>query len=112
MVDRPNSWLMTARIGETCVDANLMGAEGVPHEPLPDRADRDSDRVQSLVAPSGWLQSRAVARFFGVKTDTLKHWRAQGKGPQGWRRVSPTVVMYPVSEVKKFHEQWSQSITN
>lgn len=57
----------------------------------------------------GWMQSPAVAKMFGVKTGTLNKWRQQGKGPKGWKRVSPTVVVYPISEVMKFHEQWKQS---
>jgi len=57
------------------------------------------------------MQSPAVAMRFGVKTGTLNKWRQQGKGPKGWKRVSPTVVVYPVSEVRRFEEQWEQADT-
>ena len=55
-----------------------------------------------------WMKSSAVARRLGLETDTLKKWRAQGKGPKGWKRVSPTVVMYPVAEVLHFEKQWHE----
>jgi len=54
----------------------------------------------------GWMQSPAVAKRFGIQTGTLNKWRQHGKGPRSWKRVSPTVVVYPVSEVLKFEEQW------
>jgi hypothetical protein len=55
-----------------------------------------------------WMKSSAVARRLGLETDTLKKWRAQGKGPKGWRRVRPTVVMNPVAEVLRFEMQWHE----
>jgi hypothetical protein len=58
---------------------------------------------------AGWMQSKAVAKLLGVKTNTLKKWRGQGKGPKGWKRVAPTVVMYPVAEVNDFQHQWGNN---
>ena len=55
---------------------------------------------------TAWLKSSAVARRLGIETDTLKKWRAQGKGPKGWKRVSRTVVMYPVADVLQFEQTW------
>lgn len=60
------------------------------------------------LAEAAWMKSSAVARRLGLQTDTLKKWRAQGKGPKGWKRISPTVVMYPVSEVVQFEERWHE----
>lgn len=57
----------------------------------------------------GWMLSPAVARRFGIKTGTLNKWRQQDRGPKGWKRVSRTVVAYPVSEVLKFEQQWGQT---
>jgi hypothetical protein len=62
------------------------------------------------VHDEGWMQSPAVAKRFGIQTGTLNKWRQHGKGPQGWKRVSPTVVVYPVSEVLKFEAQWKESV--
>jgi transposase-like protein len=55
---------------------------------------------------TAWMRSSAVARRLGLETDTLKKWRSQAKGPKGWKRVSPTVVMYPVAEVLQFETTW------
>jgi hypothetical protein len=66
-------------------------------------ADQDTQRLEK------WLQSGAVATFLGIKTGTLKKWRSQGRGPQGWARVSPTSVMYPVTEVLRFSQQWERT---
>ena len=53
-----------------------------------------------------WMRSSAVACRLGIKTDTLKKWRAQGKGPSGWKRTSATAVMYTVTTVLQFEEKW------
>lgn len=71
-----------------------------------------ADEGIAPIVERGWLQSGAVAKLFGMKTGTLKKWRAAGKGPRGWKRVAPTVVMYPVTEVVRFHERWQQASTN
>lgn len=55
---------------------------------------------------SGWMRSGAVAARLGLKTGTLRKWRTEGRGPAGWRRVSPTCVMYPVSGVLEFEASW------
>ncbi len=59
-----------------------------------------------MLTETAWMKSSAVARRLGIETCTLKKWRTQGKGPKCWRRVSSTVVMYPVSELLKFEETW------
>lgn len=43
-----------------------------------------------------------VAHLLGIKTATLAKWRRQGRGPQGWFHVSPTLVVYPLEEVERF----------
>jgi transposase-like protein len=48
------------------------------------------------------IPARDVARMIGIKTATLAKWRRFGKGPQGWREISPTLVTYPASEVDRF----------
>jgi len=48
------------------------------------------------------IPARDVARMIGVKTATLAKWRRFGKGPGGWRRMSPTLVTYPAVEVEQF----------
>jgi transposase-like protein len=58
---------------------------------------------------TAWMRSSAVARRLGLATDTLKKWRSQEKGPKGWKRVSPTVVMYPVAEVLQFEKTWHEA---
>jgi len=55
-----------------------------------------------------WMKSSAVAQRLGIQTGTLKKWRAEGKGPKGWRRISRTVVMYPVAEVLRFEQTWHE----
>ncbi|MCU1349876.1 MAG: hypothetical protein JWO56_2906 [Acidobacteria bacterium] len=50
------------------------------------------------------IPARDVARMIGIKTATLAKWRRLGKGPQGWRAVSATLVTYPASEVERFIE--------
>lgn len=84
-----------------------------PHpSPIAEEALEPGARVRTfgsnrvVVEAEGWMQSPAVARRFGVKTGTLNKWRQQGKGPKGWKRISPTVVVYPVFEVLKFEQQW------
>lgn len=54
----------------------------------------------------GWMRSGAVAARLGLKTGTLRKWRSDGRGPAGWRRVSATCVMYPVSSVLRFEASW------
>jgi transposase-like protein len=48
------------------------------------------------------IPARDVARMIGIKTATLAKWRRLGKGPNGWREMSLTLVTYPVAEVKRF----------
>ena len=48
------------------------------------------------------IPARDVARIIGIKTATLAKWRRLGKGPKGWREMSPTLVTYPASEVERF----------
>ena len=57
-----------------------------------------------------WMKSSAIAHRLGLETDTLKKWRSQGKGPKGWKRISRTVVMYPVAEVLRFEKQWHEPV--
>jgi transposase-like protein len=48
------------------------------------------------------IAARDVARMIGIKTATLAKWRRLGKGPGGWREMSPTLVTYPVDAVVRF----------
>ncbi len=48
------------------------------------------------------IAARGVARMIGVRTATLAKWRRLGKGPRGWREISPTLVKYPAAEVQRF----------
>jgi transposase-like protein len=48
------------------------------------------------------IPARDVARMIGIKTATLAKWRRLGKGPKGWREMSPTLVTYPAEEVERF----------
>jgi hypothetical protein len=48
------------------------------------------------------IPARDAACMIGIKTATLAKWRRLGKGPKGWREISLTLVMYPVTEVKRF----------
>ncbi len=48
------------------------------------------------------VPARMAARLLGVKIGTLAKWRYLGKGPGGWLRISPTCVVYPVSEISRF----------
>jgi transposase-like protein len=56
------------------------------------------------------MLSGAVAKRLGVKTSTLKKWRSVGKGPEAWRRVSTTVVVYLVSGVSEFERKWGAQL--
>ena len=53
-----------------------------------------------------YMQARAVAKRLGIKTDTLKRWRRDGRGPRGWKKSGKTVVLYPVAEI----EAWIRSL--
>ncbi len=59
-----------------------------------------------MLTETAWMRSSAVAQKLGIATSTLKKWRTQKKGPKGWKRISSTVVMYPVSEILSFEETW------
>ncbi len=48
------------------------------------------------------VSAREVAKILGVKVATLAKWRQLGKGPKGWLPISPTCVVYAVSEIKRF----------
>jgi hypothetical protein len=50
------------------------------------------------------LTSREIARLLGIKTRTLARWRAQGRGPVGWIRLSPTLLALPVSALNAYIE--------
>jgi transposase-like protein len=52
--------------------------------------------------PEERIAAREVARMIGIKTATLAKWRRLGKGPKGWREMSPTLITYPVAEVAHF----------
>lgn len=52
------------------------------------------------------MQARELAKRLGIKTDTLKKMRRQGRGPRGWKKSGKTVVLYPVAEV----EAWIRSL--
>jgi transposase-like protein len=45
------------------------------------------------------IKAAAVAVQLGVKTQTLRKWRMQGRGPQGWIKQSKTLVSYEESAV-------------
>ena len=66
----------------------------------------DATHHQPEFSSEGWMLAPAVAKRFGIQTGTLKKWRQQGKGPRGWKRIAPTVVVYPVDEVQKFDAKW------
>jgi transposase-like protein len=51
------------------------------------------------------LPAAAVARVLGIKTATLAKWRRQGRGPQGWFYLSPTLVVYPQQSVEAYVRQ-------
>ena len=55
------------------------------------------------------VPARMAARLLGVKVGTLAKWRYLGKGPGGWLRISPTCVVYPVSEISRFLAQKTES---
>jgi predicted site-specific integrase-resolvase len=40
-----------------------------------------------------FMQAREVAKRLGIKTDTLKKMRRQGRGPRGWKKSGKTVVL-------------------
>lgn len=52
--------------------------------------------------PDERIAARDAARMIGIKTATLAKWRRFGKGPQGWREMSPTLITYPIAEVERF----------
>jgi hypothetical protein len=60
---------------------------------------------ERLATDDLWMQSRDVAKRLGIKTQTLAKWRLMGKGPQGWKRVAPNVVLYPASAVREYEEE-------
>jgi hypothetical protein len=62
--------------------------------------------VRSPKAGARWLSSRQVAARLGLETSTLRVWRTKGKGPKGWRRTTPTTVVYPLSAVEEFESTW------
>src|SRR5258706_6728407 len=53
-----------------------------------------SDEIPQLIS------ARALARRLGVKTETLKSWRACGRGPKNWLHLSETHVVYDVDQVE------------
>ncbi len=48
------------------------------------------------------VPSTVAARMIGIKTQTLAKWRWQGKGPDGWIRVTPTLVTYSLASIRAF----------
>jgi hypothetical protein len=62
----------------------------------------DSQSDSSAAALVERLPAREVAKILGVQVGTLSKWRYLGKGPSGWLRISPTCVVYPVSEIRRF----------
>lgn len=50
------------------------------------------------------VPSRLAAQMIGVATHTLAKWRCEGAGPNGWERVSKTLVTYGVAEIEAFRE--------
>jgi predicted DNA-binding transcriptional regulator AlpA len=52
--------------------------------------------------PVRLIPAHEVAKRLGIKTKTLGAWRSQGKGPQPWRRMGRTLVVYPESAVDHF----------
>ena len=49
-----------------------------------------------------YLRSSEAARRIGVTRKTLSKWRHEKKGPGGWIYLSPTMAVYPESEVEAF----------
>ncbi len=58
------------------------------------------------------IAARDVARMIGVRTATLAKWRRLGKGPRGWREISPTLVKYPAAEQRFIAERKSIDSAN
>ncbi len=54
------------------------------------------------------LNSSRVAKILGVRTNTLAKWRCAGKGPHGWFRAGPRLVLYPESAVCEFLAELKQ----
>jgi hypothetical protein len=48
------------------------------------------------------VPARQVAKLLGIQIGTLAKWRYLDKGPKGWLRISPTCVVYPISEIRRF----------
>jgi hypothetical protein len=51
-----------------------------------------------------YIPARLLAKKLGVATSTLAKWRWSDppKGPQGWKHLSGTCVVYPADEVEKW----------
>lgn len=48
------------------------------------------------------MKAAAVAKTLGVKTQTLRKWRMQGRGPTGWVKQSKTLVTYDETAVEEY----------
>ena len=48
------------------------------------------------------MKAAAVAKAIGIRTQTLRKWRMQGRGPKGWVKHSKTLVTYDESEVEEY----------
>jgi transposase-like protein len=48
------------------------------------------------------ISAAEAARMIGVRTQTLRKWRCQHKGPGGWVRISATHVTYLLASVEQF----------
>ncbi len=51
------------------------------------------------------IAASALAKRWGLKTETLGKWRRLKKGPRGWYALSPTHVVYPLEEVERFEAE-------
>ena len=51
------------------------------------------------------ISAARAAQLIGIKTRTLAKWRWQGRGPDGWLRVSATHVTYAKADVERFLAQ-------
>lgn len=51
------------------------------------------------------ISQRALAKILSVGVKTLGDWRRAGKGPQGWWRLNPTTIVYPVASVLAWIEE-------
>lgn len=53
-----------------------------------------------------FISARDLAKRLGIKTNTLKAWRASGRrGPRGWVRFSGTHISYPLALVQLWLEE-------